>query len=57
MRTDIDPHTGWQLLCPVSEIVGDDHYYTPGTGKTVEWDVMGDPRNKAEVCPKCAEHT
>lgn len=41
--------------CPVSEIAGDIHYFLPGFGEIIEWDVMGDPRTEVEVCASCAE--
>jgi hypothetical protein len=49
--------TANQTLCPVSEIAGETHYYKPGTGHVVPWDVMGDPRYEAQVCPDCAQHS
>lgn len=42
-------------LCPVSEIVGEPHSFTLGTGVTVAWDVMGDQGHETEVCAQCAE--
>ena len=44
------------VLCPVSIITGEAHYYQEGTGAEVAWDVMGDNRKKVEVCPTCAKH-
>lgn len=41
------------IICPVGEVVGNRHAYTPGTGAVVEWSVMGDPRTLVEVCGFC----
>jgi|GEM_PF-6152995 len=45
------------IACPVGKLSGEKHYFTPGTGQRVHWDVMGDPRTNVEVCPDCAEST
>ena len=42
-------------ICPVSEVIGEDHYFIAGTGKIVQWDIMGDSRAEVEVCLSCAE--
>lgn len=41
-------------LCPVGEVAIDRHYYVVGTGKVVEWHIMGDSRTEVEVCSMCA---
>lgn len=43
------------VRCPVSDLAGPEHFYAPGTGVTVDWDVMGDDRSTVMVCPSCAE--
>ena len=45
------------VLCPVSELTGEAHHFIPGTGRVVEWDVMGDSRHTVEVCQSCADVT
>jgi hypothetical protein len=40
--------------CPVGELSGERHKYTPGDGVVIPWDVAGDPRSGVEVCPACA---
>lgn len=55
MTTTSHEATRPKVLCPVAEVAGDKHYFTPGTGEVVEWHIMGDPRTEAEVCSSCAK--
>ena len=44
-------------VCPVSELTGEYHSFISGSGQSVPWSVMGDPRSNVAVCPSCAAHT
>ena len=44
------------VACPVSDLTGERHTFTPGSGIQVPWAVMGDPRESVVVCPNCGSH-
>lgn len=44
-----------KIWCPVGELVGDPHTFSPSESVTVEWDVLGDSRQTVRVCAECAE--